>query len=468
MKNFDNVIVENVRAINLNAYLIALEGWRRGITIKWYDECHSFPTKNNENRQQRLGNIFSLTLQERTHFFYQAYGDQIQDHLREMLQDKQELREQLTRANYSVLQNKSFSSTIKDEKLLDYSEQINYPIVFKIMNKKVSFICEDEQELLYAIEKWRSVSTGSCYIEQYLQGNNYQLYIVKNEIVGALKRAPIYIIGDGEKTIKELITEKNIQRKNNPSMKKNMIKINKELKYSLMKNGYCIDDILQHGEKVYLFGKENITYADSVEALSMIPQHAQHTVLSLVRQYEGLTHVGVDIILHENVCTIVDIDTNPDISKYVFPVVGEPVHITKFIIDAYFPKTTHTQTNPYLYFNYGLVRKQLTEGTMQSIELSQKPIDPFAMRQYIVYGKVQKVSYRKWIQKEARKKRLHGYARNLKNGNVEIIVGGEKKDVEDFKQICEKGSPRSNVTHVIEKEWNVPIPTGFIIKKSEK
>src|SRR5699024_3717798 len=411
MKDFDNVTLKNVRTSNLNAYLIALEGWRRGITIKWHDECHSFPMNNNESRQQRLGNIYSLTLHERTHFFYQSYGDQIQFHLREMLHNKKELREQLTKANYFILQNTSFSSTTNDEKLLRYSKQINYPIVFKIMNKKVSFICEDDQELLHAIERWRTVSTGNCYIEQYLTGDNFQLYIVNNKVVAALKSVPVYIIGDGEKTIEELITNKNAQRKDNPSMKNNIIKINKELEYSLQKNGYRLNDIPQNGEKVYLFGKENIIYEDNVEALSMIPQQVQNKVLSLVRQYDGFTHGEVDIILSEDICTIVEINIYPDISKYIFPVIGEPVHITKFIIDAYFPETKNIRTNTYLYFNYVLIRKQLAQRTMQSIELTQTPIDLFTMRQYIVYGKVQKVSYRKWIQTEARKKGLHGYAR---------------------------------------------------------
>ncbi len=54
-----------------------------------------------------------------------------------------------------------------------------------------------------------------------------------------------------------------------------------------------------------------------------------------------------------------------------------------------------------------------------------------------VSGKVQRVGFREIVQEIARELGVVGEVRNLKTGDVEIIIEGEKLDIEDFEKAIE-------------------------------
>lgn len=59
---------------------------------------------------------------------------------------------------------------------------------------------------------------------------------------------------------------------------------------------------------------------------------------------------------------------------------------------------------------------------------------------------------------------MYGYVKNLKNGNVSIVVAGEKEKVEKFKKTCTLGPRACKVTNITEEIWNSPIRIEFEIK----
>lgn len=82
-----------------------------------------------------------------------------------------------------------------------------------------------------------------------------------------------------------------------------------------------------------------------------------------------------------------------------------------------------------------------------------------------VSGKVQGVFYRDTTKKEAGKRGLGGWVRNLRDGRVEAVFEGEEKTVDDMVDWCHEGSPLARVTHV-ERIHNEPEEglQGFDIK----
>jgi len=70
----------------------------------------------------------------------------------------------------------------------------------------------------------------------------------------------------------------------------------------------------------------------------------------------------------------------------------------------------------------------------------------------IVEGLVQGVGYRAFAKRVAEKLGLKGYAENLPDGTVKIIVEGEKDQIEDFIEECKRGPPLSEVEN-IEVKW---------------
>ncbi|NBU97929.1 MAG: acylphosphatase [Spirochaetia bacterium] len=84
----------------------------------------------------------------------------------------------------------------------------------------------------------------------------------------------------------------------------------------------------------------------------------------------------------------------------------------------------------------------------------------------IAKGKVQGVGFRNFVYSTAINLKLKGYTLNLKNGDVQTIVEGEKEVIEKLILFIKKGNTLSIVENV-EIIWNSP--TGefrdFVIRR---
>lgn len=81
----------------------------------------------------------------------------------------------------------------------------------------------------------------------------------------------------------------------------------------------------------------------------------------------------------------------------------------------------------------------------------------------LVSGKVQGVFYRDTTKKEADKRSLSGWVRNLRDGRVEAVFEGPADQVDDIVAWCKIGSPLSRVTFVDRKDENEEGLTSFEI-----
>ena len=82
-----------------------------------------------------------------------------------------------------------------------------------------------------------------------------------------------------------------------------------------------------------------------------------------------------------------------------------------------------------------------------TIEVNQK------MQRYIlISGKVQGVGFRYFTQQNATKLGIHGYAKNLLNGKVEVVAEGDKATLDQFVTILRKGPSAAKVKDVKVKE----------------
>ncbi|MFH1182276.1 MAG: acylphosphatase [Candidatus Woesearchaeota archaeon] len=83
----------------------------------------------------------------------------------------------------------------------------------------------------------------------------------------------------------------------------------------------------------------------------------------------------------------------------------------------------------------------------------------------IVSGRVQGVFYRNFAKLEAEKLGISGFARNLRDGTVEIIAEGGEKALEQLKKQLWKGPTMSFVKNVITSETdNTEEFEGFDIR----
>jgi acylphosphatase len=67
----------------------------------------------------------------------------------------------------------------------------------------------------------------------------------------------------------------------------------------------------------------------------------------------------------------------------------------------------------------------------------------------IIKGRVQGVNFRYYTQREAQKRNLTGWVRNLPDGSVVALFEGDEDEVETMVQWCRHGPPSAQVTEMI-------------------
>ena len=66
----------------------------------------------------------------------------------------------------------------------------------------------------------------------------------------------------------------------------------------------------------------------------------------------------------------------------------------------------------------------------------------------IVTGTVTGVGFRWWLYQKANERNVYGWVRNKTNNEVEAVLLGHEKDVDDIMKLCNKGPTSSNVESI--------------------
>ena len=69
-------------------------------------------------------------------------------------------------------------------------------------------------------------------------------------------------------------------------------------------------------------------------------------------------------------------------------------------------------------------------------------------RRFTVHGRVQGVWFRDSTRREAQRLGIAGYAKNLQDGNVEVLAAGSPAALDELQQWLHQGPPMARVTRV--------------------
>ncbi|MCD2137384.1 acylphosphatase [Salinicoccus halitifaciens] len=421
-----------------------------------------------------IGKLFSLSSSDKTHFFYRTRGDMISNEAVDTGTDKEATKKLLTEAGVTVPRGFSFTSDTPLEELKKSMVGMEKPFVLKptfgSLGKGVTTNIQSEETFFQSLEYAQKTYDYKDFLaEQHILGDDVRVYVVGDEVVAATKRIPANITGDGQSTIEELVEEKNEMRKLNPHMSTRLIKVDDRMKGYLSNQGLDLMSVPESGQTVFLKGESNISAGgDSIDITDELGEEAALTAVEAVRAIPGLHHAGVDLIVNEGKGTVIEINSTGSTALHTFPLYGEARNVSKKIIDYYFPETKDMTTSDCLFFNYTGILKQLRANQLKKVEITDAPVGEIYAKRYVVSGKVQKVGYRIWAENQAIAHGLHGYAKNLKNGEVVVVVAGpEKEKVDAFKEACYEGPERARVHNVKEYIWKKEVKVGFEIKSAK-
>ncbi|MBR7554756.1 acylphosphatase [Allobacillus sp. GCM10007491] len=481
LKHLPPEILDGIQGNYLDSYAIALEGWRRGLTLKWH-------VKDSEKFKEmetwfvdEPGQLFSLSDGNKTHYFFRSRGDLVSNEAVQIGKDKTATKEILKKNNIQVPEGKSFPKDTAKEEMVEYATQLGFPIVIKpkdgSLGKGVFTYILSEGELDYSINELKEqFPHEDIIIEKHIDGDDLRLYVVDEQVVGAIKRLPPNVTGDGKSTIRELVRQKNNERKKNPRLINCQIKNRKEIKEFIGRKGLTLDSIPESGKQIFLSKKCNISMGgDPIDVLDSIPHEVKELAIRALRSIPGLTHGAVDILMNEtdgelNEAAVLEINPTAQLGGILFPIQGASRDVPKAIIDYYFPEAKSISIDNYtMYFPFDDVIEPLINRQSTVTTVTPALEGKIYKKRYIVTGDVSNIGYHRGLRKQAFERGLHGFVLGLEGGDMEVVVAGVNPEmVDDFKNGFYEDPERGQVENVFKSNFTGFVNIGFEVKRELK
>jgi len=450
----------------LSMYTIALEGWKRGLTLKFI---------NNNKFKSVIG--YSLSDGKKEHRFMGSRGDLVTNEAIKVCRNKFLTKKYLSKAEVSIPGGEYFSNLISDDEIIKFANSLGYPIVIKPTTgaggRGVIANIKNEEEFKDALYYVRhDLNYQEIIVEQYFDGEDYRVFVIGDKVIGAVQRIPANVIGDGKSTIRQLLNSKIKEKRKNPALTGSPIKIDKEMHTTLHQKGYTLEGIPSNGERVFLKTKSNISAGgDPIDVTDMLTEEIKQNAVKAIHAIPGLVQGGVDIIFNKRnrMGVILELNTLPSIRTHLFPLEGQARDIPKAIIDYYFPETDSNDSKPRYYFDIAAVFETFNNRTTEEILIPARPKGSLSSFRLKVYGIERVESYKRQVQKHAKSFKLHGYVKKLEKNAVTIIISGLTDDVDKFRNIIKNNNVKLlKAKKVIEDTWDKPIRIGFHIADNKK
>ena len=471
-------IVLEARGETLDAFAIALEGWRRGLDLKYYASnhpaCKKLPVWNEENP----GKVFSLSDGTTTHYFFKSRGDRVSEEATYTAMDKVKTKQILDDAGISTPAGDTFPPDARNDDIIKRASEIGFPLVVKPIDgsfgRGVHLNIKSQEDLAAILinERYQE-RKQSILLERFIPGKELRVYVVGEQAVAVMEREPANVTGDGVHTINELIAIKNKRREENPRLYSCPILVNDELNKHLAKQEFTIDDIPAEGLRVILNPKSNISSGGDPHTLNLNETDIlNETAVSALSCIPDLPQGSVDLIWDRasNDVTVLEINPTSQIGSLLFPYEGEAFDVPRAIIDYYFPDTIPPSPHAEeMYFDLSDVIYPLKSSTVTMSRVTPLPKGTLHKKRFIVSGEVSDINYHRGMRKQAFERKLSGHIMSRDDGTVEmVVVGDDLERIADFKQSIYEDPERSVVESVEEEEYEGAVKIGFEIKADIK
>src|SRR5690625_2742348 len=474
LPHLNSEIVSETEGNYLDAYVVALEGWRRGLTLRWHIKDSEKFKEMKTWFVDNPGQLFSLHSHEKDHYFFRTRGDKVSNEAVEQGMNKEITKKMLSNSGVMVPEGKEFTREDRAETIIEYASHLGYPVVIKptdgSFGRGVMSNITSEGELRYSLDFLRNeMEEDHIIVEKHIPGNDYRLYVVGDVVVGAIHRVPPNVIGDGINSLEALIDIKNAERKLNPRLANCPIKIDQETVDYIRRSGYTLDSIPEADKVIYTNDKGNVSIGgDPIDVLDDLSTDVKETAVAALQAVPGLTHGAVDLIVYKDEAGsetgyVIELNPTAQIGGILFPFKGQPRDVPKAIIDYYFPETKDVKTDKEkIYFDFYDVLEPLISRQGVVTTVSPAPLGTIYMKKYIVFGDVQNLGYHLGLRKQAFERGLHGFVMNIDSEAIEIIVAGTDPEmINDFKNGITEDEERATVVEIQEESYDGYVKVGF-------
>lgn len=243
------------------------------------------------------------------------------------------------------------------EEAVSASLKMPGPVVIKPRSGKKSLgvstglIADDEIRDAFAYARQHG---SEVLIQQHIEAvEELRVMASPDRAVAVIRRIAPHVIGDGVSTIKQLIEDKNQQRRLNPSLRNRPIPVDILTRRYLNRANRSLEDVPELGEKVTVRAVAGLSAgADAFQALEEASAEIRRTATTAIASIPGLGWGGVDIIIEKDTGKpyVIEINTKAAYGAALFPTYGEPRDVATDVwhlrFAATYPETTSAPEQP--------------------------------------------------------------------------------------------------------------------------
>lgn len=293
---------------------------RLGITIKL------------ESRWGRVGQL--VTPDNRKFYFRGSNVDLNTLGAAEIARDKDYAYYFMRQMGYPVPEGKAFysnrwceiiGSDQNREAAYTCAQELGLPIIVKPNSKSQGMgvqKVEDIKDFYEAIDfVFDEVHDKVALVQEAVEGDDYRIVVLDNEVIAAYRRSPLSVIGDGQSTISELLLQK--QETFNQAGRDTRIKMDDpRLLHKLQRKNLDFKSTIPHGQKINLLDAANLSSGGTAEDITEALHNSYRNVAVQLTSDMGLRFSGVDIITaapidHEiTTYSVIEINAAPGLDYY--------------------------------------------------------------------------------------------------------------------------------------------------------
>ena len=184
-------------------------------------------------------------------------------------------------------------------------------------------------------------------VEKYLEGLDHRLLVIDGELIAAAKRLPGHVVGDGRRTVAELVEILNQDPRRGIGHEKVLtrIEIDAQAERLLARIGYTLDSVPAADEVVYLRSTANLsTGGTAIDVTDEIHPDNRDMAIRAI-QAIGLDIGGVDFLTADITRSyrevgggICEVNAGPGFRMHVAPSEGQPRDVAGPVLDMLFPE----------------------------------------------------------------------------------------------------------------------------------
>ncbi len=238
------------------------------------------------------------------------------------------------------------------EGLLEALEVVGFPCVIKPIGgnhgRGATIGIKTVEEAIAALAKAKEISR-SVIVERYITGLDHRLLVIDHKFVAAAKRTPACVVGDGQRTIRQLVEEVNKDPRRGYGHEKMLtqIDIDEHTEKLLARTGLTADSVPPKDEVVYLKATANLSTGGTAEDVTEVVHTYNVFMAERISRIIDLDICGIDIMtdditqpLTETGGAVLEVNAAPGFRMHLDPTSGIGRNVAEPVVDMLFPPGT--------------------------------------------------------------------------------------------------------------------------------